>query len=161
MIDISNIDKEASLRQGDWKRFYQKNKQKLKKMDRIIHRLHDEVSAEIDCLECGNCCRSLGPMISEKDIDNISKSMRMKPSDFIDKYLKRDEDNDFVFQSMPCPFLGDDNYCSIYENRPTACREYPHTDRNKFYQIYNLTIRNAHICPIAFQVLERLIHEEV
>ncbi len=159
MRDISSLQRDASLRLPVWKSFFQKNKQKIKKLDKLIHHLHGEVSDEIDCLECGNCCRSLGPMISEKDIDNISKNMRIKPSDFIDKFLRRDEDGDFVFQQMPCPFLGGDNYCSIYENRPTACREYPHTDRSKFYQIYGLTIKNAHICPIAFEVLERLMKE--
>ncbi len=159
MLDISNLHSEASLRANEWRKFFSKNKLKLKKMDRLIHQLHDEVSSEINCLDCGNCCRSLGPMISEKDIDNLSKSMRMRPSDFIDKFLRKDEDNDFIFNQSPCPFLGDDNYCSVYENRPTACHEYPHTDRNKFYQIYALTIKNAYICPIAFEVLDRLMDE--
>ena len=126
------------------------------KMDKEIEQLHHEISSEINCLECGNCCRSLGPMILEKDIDVLSKSQRMKPSDFMEKYLRKDEDGDFVFQSMPCPFLGSDNYCSVYENRPKACREYPHTDRKKFYQIYELTVKNASACPIAFGVLDRL-----
>ncbi len=159
MLDISNLHYDASLRENEWKKFFAKNKLKLKKMDRLIHQLHKEISDEIDCLECGNCCRSLGPMVSEKDIDGLSKNLRVKPSDFIDKFLRKDEDNDFVFREMPCPFLGSDNYCSVYESRPTACREYPHTDRNKFYQIYSLTIKNAHTCPIAFRVLDRLMEE--
>jgi Fe-S-cluster containining protein len=80
----------------------------------------------------------------------------MKPADIIQKYLRIDEDGDMVFRSMPCPFLGDDNYCAIYENRPKACREYPHTDRKRFYQIYNLSIKNAYTCPIVFEVMEEI-----
>ncbi len=126
------------------------------KMDKEITQLHEEVSAEIDCLQCGNCCRGLGPMILEKDIDRLSKKLKIRPSDFIGKFLRKDEDKDWIFRSMPCPFLGADNYCAVYESRPKACSEYPHTDRKKFYQIYGLTIKNASVCPIAFGVLEKL-----
>jgi hypothetical protein len=86
----------------------------------------------------------------------MSKALRMKAVDVVSRYLKIDEDGDMVFQSMPCPFLGSDNYCSIYESRPKACREYPHTDRKKFYQIYHLSIKNAETCPIVFEVLEKI-----
>lgn len=156
MYEIAKLSSEAALKAPEWKKFFSNNKQRLMKMDKIIERLHEEISSETDCLSCGNCCRSLGPMILEKDIDVLSRSLRIRTSDFIGKYLRKDEDGDFVFQTMPCPFLGNDNYCAVYENRPKACREYPHTDRKKFYQIYELTIKNAYICPIAFQVLERL-----
>lgn len=157
MQDISKLHEETALKTPEWKKFFNKNKQRLMKMDKEIEQLHNDVSSEINCLECGNCCRSLGPMILEKDIDTLSKSLKIKPSDFIAKYLRKDEDGDFVFQSMPCPFLGDDNYCAVYENRPKACREYPHTDRKKFYQIFELTVKNASTCPIAFGVLDGLI----
>ena len=86
----------------------------------------------------------------------MAKALRLKPAEVINRYLRIDEDGDMVFQSMPCPFLGVDNYCAIYENRPKACREYPHTDRKRFYQIYNLSVKNAYTCPIVFEVLEEL-----
>jgi Fe-S-cluster containining protein len=95
-------------------------------------------------------------MITDKDIERIAKALRKKSSDVMDLYFKVDEDGDMVFKSMPCPFLGADNYCSIYEHRPKACREYPHTDRKKFYQIYNLSIKNAETCPIVYEVLQEL-----
>lgn len=156
MYNLQKLKEDAALKAPEWKRFYVKNLHRLKKMDKEIEQLHDEAMDEIDCLQCGNCCRSLGPMILEKDIDNLSKSLKMKPSDFIDKFLRKDEDKDWVFKSMPCPFLGVDNYCAVYENRPKACREYPHTDRKKFHQIFNLSIKNAETCPIVFQVLEKI-----
>lgn len=125
-------------------------------MDNLVHDLHEHFSSEINCLECANCCRSLGPAIYDKDIERISKALRLKPSEVVDKYLKIDEDGDYVFRSMPCPFLMPDNYCSIYEFRPKACREYPHTDRKKFSQIYMLTVKNSSTCPIAYHVLKEL-----
>jgi Fe-S-cluster containining protein len=128
-------------------------------MDVQIHALHDRYSAEIDCLSCGNCCRSLGPRITDKDVDRLAKHFRMKAVDFISQYLRTDEDGDMVFKTMPCPFLGADNYCAVYENRPKACREYPHTDRKKFYQIYMLSVENASTCPIVYKVLQDLTDE--
>lgn len=137
--------------------YYKKNKKRLGKMDTIVQQLHDEVSEKIDCLTCANCCRSLGPAIYGKDIERIAKALRIKPSEVVSSYLRIDEDGDYVFKSMPCPFLMDDNYCSIYESRPKACREYPHTDRKNFEQIYKLTVKNASTCPIAYEVLCKLM----
>lgn len=137
--------------------FYKKNKKRLDKMDTIVHELHNKFSSEIDCLQCANCCSSLGPAIYDKDIERMAKMLRMKPSDIVANYLRVDEDGDYVFRSMPCPFLMSDNYCSIYESRPKACREYPHTDRKKFSQIYKLTVQNTSTCPIAYEVLKELV----
>jgi Fe-S-cluster containining protein len=89
----------------------------------------------------------------------MAKALRIKSYDVIQTYLRVDEDGDMVFKTMPCPFLGTDNYCSIYESRPKACREYPHTDRKRFYQIYNLSIKNASTCPIVYEVLEQLTNK--
>lgn len=131
----------------------------MRELDDTVHALHQAVFKRIDCLDCGNCCRTLGPRLTDKDIERMAKALRMKQPDFIAQYLRIDEDNDYVFQSMPCPFLGNDNFCFIYENRPKACREYPHTDRKKFYQIHSLTIRNASTCPAVYQILEQLKEE--
>lgn len=139
--------------------YYRKNKNRLAKMDTIVHELHDEFSDKIDCLECANCCRSLGPAIYDKDIERIAKALKMKPSEVTESYLRVDEDGDYVFKTMPCPFLMPDNYCSIYESRPKACREYPHTDRKKFSQIYKLTVKNSATCPIAYEVLMKLVNK--
>ncbi len=78
----------------------------------------------------------------------------MKDAAFVDEYVRVDEDGDQVFKSMPCPFLGADNYCSVYEHRPKACREYPHTDRVKQHQLLKLHLKNAEICPAVELVLE-------
>jgi uncharacterized protein len=80
----------------------------------------------------------------------------MKPSELIERYLLLDSDGDYVFRSAPCPFLLPDNYCSIYDVRPRACREYPHTDRRRFHQILNLTYKNTFVCPIVDDVVDKL-----
>jgi len=148
---------QAQQKKEENQKFIKKLKsRKPKNLDRITHKLHEEAFNQINCLNCANCCKTMGPRIVQKDIDRISKSLNLKPEFLIKKYLRIDEDGDYVFQSMPCPFLAEDNYCMIYEVRPKACAKYPHTDRKKFHQILNLTLKNTSICPAVFEIVEKL-----
>ena len=136
--------------------FKRLKKKKSKVLDKLIHPIHEDVFANTDCLQCANCCKTTGPLFTDKDIQRISRYLKIRPSDFVDKYLRIDEDSDYVLQSVPCFFLGEDNYCSIYDVRPKACREYPHTNRIKQYQLLKLTEKNIDICPAVFEIVERL-----
>ena len=127
-----------------------------RKVDNVFHHVHDEVFAEADCLKCANCCKTTSPIFYPTDIERLAKALRMRPGDFQERYLRVDEDGDFVLKSSPCPFLGADNYCRVYKDRPKACREYPHTDRKKMVQITELTLRNTLVCPAVFEMVERL-----
>lgn len=156
-IDLELLKAKAKNTEADTKEFFAKlKKKKPKQLDKIVHDLHDEVFEEIDCLECANCCKSISPIIIDKDIDRLAKYLKIKPKDVIDQYLEMDHENDYVFRETPCPFLMPDNYCMVYESRPRACREYPHTDRKRFYQILNLTLKNTHYCPAVYELSERL-----
>jgi uncharacterized protein len=123
-------------------------------VDKLFHEAHDKAFEEINCLECANCCKSISPMITNRDIDRMAKAIGVKPSVFVDRYLKIDGDNDYVFTQAPCPFLLNDNHCMIYADRPKACREYPHTDRKRVQQIASITIKNIAVCPAVFKVVE-------
>jgi hypothetical protein len=114
--------------------------------------------SEFNCLDCANCCKTIGPRLIEKDIDRLARHFKMKPSAFIQQYVKTDEDGDFVFKEHPCPFLLPDNYCMVYESRPKACRDYPHTDRNRFHQILKLSHKNCETCPVVYDIFESLKH---
>jgi len=91
------------------------------------------------------------------DIGKLSRRLKIAEKDFFNRYLRVDEDGDFVFQSMPCPFLGSDNYCSVYEDRPKACRAFPHTDQKGQMDIMHLTRKNAKICPAVSQIFQQLV----
>ena len=134
----------------------QLKKTKPKNLDDKVHRLHDEAFENIDCLVCANCCKTTSPTFYERDIDRLAKHLKMKPSEFIKQYLKIDEDGDYVLTTAPCPFLDYENYCMVYDSRPTACREYPHTNRKRFYQILDLSLKNTEICPAVVDVFEGL-----
>ncbi|MDD2797578.1 MAG: YkgJ family cysteine cluster protein [Bacteroidales bacterium] len=159
-MELSFLQEEAKKNAKNYALFFKKiKKNQLRALDDTIHAIHQEVFEEIDCLDCGNCCRSLGPRITHLDIQRMASALKCKAQDVEDKYLRMDEDDDYVFREMPCPFLMDDNVCRIYNNRPKACREYPHTDRKKFHQIHKLTLLNAETCPAVGEILKRLTKE--
>lgn len=118
--------------------------------------LHAEAVAAHDCLSCGNCCKNYSPRFKTPDIKRIARHLKMKESLFIETYLRLDADGDYVTKSAPCPFLGVDNYCSIYDQRPSDCRRFPYTDEDVFVKRQNITLKNVTFCPIAFHVLDRL-----
>ena len=131
-------------------------KKKPKNLDNIVHQLHNEAFNEFDCLDCASCCKTIGPRLTNKDIERLAKHLKIKLPDFINQYILTDEDGDYVFKDHPCPFLLPDNYCIVYENRPKACREYPHTNRKRFYQILELSHKNCETCPVVYDIFEEL-----
>ncbi len=156
-FDREKFYQQAKNRATENKKFLERvKKMDSRKVDDAFHTTHEAVFEEMDCLTCANCCKTTSPIFYQTDIERVAKSLRMKPGDFVEQYLRIDEDRDYVLKSSPCPFLGDDNYCSVYEARPKACREYPHTDRKKMVQVTGLAYKNTQVCPAVLEIVERL-----
>ena len=133
------------------KKYFQKLKKRTpKNLDVVMQNLHDEEFEKTDCLTCGNCCKTTSPIFTDKDVERISKHLKMKVVKFIAQYLERDADDFYVLKTAPCSFLDlNDNTCFIYDVRPKACKEYPHTNRRKFIQITDLTLKHRNLsCSI-------------
>ena len=140
---------------------YQKTLKRLKKkknkeVDSAFEEFHEEAFESIDCLNCANCCKTTSPIFRDIDIKRISKKLKVKEKEFINSNLRMDQDGDYVLKTSPCLFLDTDNTCSIYEDRPLACREYPHTNRKNMYQIFDLTLRNSEVCPAVVTILDQV-----
>ena len=156
-MDLNDFNKKAQQLKKENETFYDRLKLKTpKNLDELFHKTHDEVFEKTNCLACANCCKTTSPIFYERDIERASKALKLKPGDFIQKYLKMDEDQDYVLQSAPCAFLNSDNYCSIYDHRPNACKEYPHTNRKKMRQILNLTFKNTLVCPAVLKITDEI-----
>lgn len=119
--------------------------------------LHEEAFSKIDCLQCANCCKNHSPRFKQPDIKRIARVLRIKEGDLVDQYLRLDHEGDYVTKQSPCPFLGDDNACGIYEDRPSDCRRYPYTDEDVLLKRINLTLKNTTVCPATFMVMEKLL----
>lgn len=150
----SHIDKNSKEKQKQFKQLLlRSDKNKILKR---LPQLHEEAFEKINCLECANCCKNYSPRFKTPDVKRISKHLGLKESEFIEKYLRVDEDGDFVVKSSPCPFLGADNFCSIYEVRPSDCARFPYTDEDIIFKRQALTLKNSTFCPIVFYVLDKL-----
>jgi len=154
--NLKNWEKKSKEHQKSYKQFLLKAKKNevLLKLPAI----HEKVTSKINCLDCANCCKNYSPRFKTPDIKRISKHLNLKEGVFIEKYLHLDEDGDFVVNTKPCPFLGTDNFCSIYEVRPSDCARFPYTDEDVFIKRPNLTLKNSTFCPIVFFVFEELIN---
>ncbi len=126
-------------------------------LDAVTHDLHEKAFEQIDCLDCGNCCKKLPALVKFKDIRPMAIALDMRDSDFIDKYIKHDKDDgEMIFNGLPCPFLEDDNKCQVYDDRPKSCCRYPHTDAKRILKNLMNTQRDAFVCPAVWWVIEML-----
>jgi Fe-S-cluster containining protein len=152
---LHNWEKKAAGHQKKYKQYlHRADKNKVLK---ALPELHDEAFEKIDCLQCGNCCKNYSPRFKTPDIKRIAKYLGMKEGDLINTYLYVDSEGDYVLKSKPCPFLGADNYCSIYEVRPSDCHRFPYTDEDVLLKRQPLTLKNSSFCPIVYYVLEKLM----
>jgi len=157
MIPPEQLPERAAQARKATKRFFARLRRRTpKQLDRTVADLHAEVFTQIDCLTCANCCKTTSPIFRDIDIERLAQHLGIRPAELVEQHLHLDAEGDYVLNSSPCPFLGADNYCSVYAARPRACREYPHTDRKNFHQILGLTLKNTSICPAAYEVVERL-----
>ena len=137
----------------------------LKRVDKkqilkVLPDLHDIAFDKINCLDCARCCKNYSPRFKTPDIKRISKYLKLKESVFIDTYLSLDMEGDYVTNTKPCPFLEEDNTCSIYDQRPSDCERFPYTDEDVFFKRPAITLKNVTFCPAVFHVFERLIEKK-
>ena len=122
-----------------------------------LPKLHTEAFSKVNCLTCAACCKNYSPRFKTTDIKRISKLLKQKESVFIDTFLDLDKEGDYVTKSTPCPFLGADNFCNIYDDRPSDCKRFPYTDEDVLIKRPAITQMNSTFCPAVFYVLEKLI----
>ncbi len=147
----------AQEKSKETKQFLKKLRKKVpRNLDQQFKAAHEEAFTHIDCLQCANCCKTMSPRVKERDINRIAKVLKISSNAFIDRYLKKDEDGDYIMNQKPCPFLMADNKCMVYEDRPEACANFPHTNHRKMHKHLNVAANNYAQCPAVYYVLEKL-----
>ncbi len=152
---LQHWEKKSEDHQKEYKRYLRRTEKNH--VLRNQQEFHEEAFEKINCLTCANCCKNYSPRFKTPDIKRISKKLKMKEGDFIETYLQLDEDGDYVARTKPCPFLGEDNACSIYDYRPSDCARFPYTDEDVLYKRPAITLKNSSFCPIVYYVMEKLI----
>jgi Fe-S-cluster containining protein len=157
IVNLQNWEKISAEHQKLYKNFL--SKAGKNEVLNELPDLHEKAFEQIDCLQCARCCKRYSPRFKMPDIKRISKTLQLSETDFIKKYLRYDEDGDYVANSVPCPFLGDDHKCSVYEDRPSDCKRFPYTDEDVILKRPQLTQKNSTFCPIVVSVLEGLMEK--
>jgi uncharacterized protein len=134
-------------------RAHLKNRVAGGKTDALFRRLFQEVSREIDCTKCGNCCVRLSPVLHAEDVERLARRLGLASPELEAKLLRKHEDG-WQFARQPCPLL-EGKRCSCYADRPEECRSYPHLDKPGRLSSLMSIIGNAEVCPIVYEVLER------
>ena len=143
-----------------FRRFLKASPLSVAQLDKLVVQTTDEVWAKVDCTACGNCCKEVGPVLNQADVERLAVRLGMTAQAFIEAYLKPEEDPDeagprWEMRIRSCPLLKD-NRCSVYEDRPDSCRRYPYLHEPDFvFRMLGMVERTS-TCPIVFEVLERL-----
>lgn len=128
-------------------------------LDDLAEQINAEVWNEVDCLTCANCCKTMTPTFTTKDVRRISKYLDMRPKDFREKWLRQEKnDNDWINKQEPCQFLDlATNKCSIYEVRPDDCAGFPHLTKKKMPDYMHVHQQNVSYCPATYKMVEKMM----
>ncbi len=161
--DLGRIHELARKREqenADFRRWLKGCNISERRLDRIVRKLTAEVTRQIDCPTCANCCREMSPTLGPADVKRLAKSLQLTPEQFKRAFLREAEADPgrFLFRAKPCPLL-EGNRCSQYASRPKACAEFPFLHKPDFNHRTLMVMWNYGLCPIVFNVVERLKDE--
>lgn len=129
--------------------------QNSEQVDLIVHQLNESITPQIDCTQCGNCCKSLMINVTPDETAALALHLKMEVAVVKEKFIEISEQGKMIINTIPCHFLGGTR-CTIYENRFTECREFPHLHNNNFtVRLFGIMMYYA-MCPIIFNVVETL-----
>ena len=124
-------------------------------LDEKVHQINNYVTPKIDCTSCGACCRQLMINVTEEEKMNVANYLNISPQQFKTDYLEESMEGKLIINTIPCHFLANSK-CSIYENRFTECRAFPHLHESNFKNGLFGTLVHYAMCPIIYNVVEQL-----
>ena len=128
-------------------------------LDEKVAATTDEVRKQLDCLACGRCCRFLQVVVDDKDIKRLAHRLGILPREVLHKYVNTAPDGTSHLNSIPCPFLLQDNRCSVYEDRPQSCRDFPYLHAGATRSRLLTLLEYISLCPIIFNVWDQMKRE--
>ncbi len=157
-VNLRSFRKKSKANKRSFKRFLTKlENDPPRGLDGMAVIADSEAWRQTDCLSCANCCKTMSPTFTKADMVRISAHIGMTVDQFKSKYLKVDEDGDWINRRQPCQFLNlKDNKCSIYEVRPRDCAGFPHHTRKRMVDYMHVFKQNIEYCPATYKVVELL-----
>ncbi len=156
IIDRNQIQQIATQKQEEneaFRSYLQKIDDNL--LDKYVHKLNVLIEPQIDCTSCGGCCRQLMINVTPEENIEVAAHLNISTQHFKEQYLEVSQQGKMIMNTIPCHFLTD-NKCTIYQNRFTECRSFPHLHENNFKGRLFGTLIHYAMCPIIFNVIEAL-----
>ena len=157
-INLTHFRKKALKYRSVFRRFLTRlEKNPPPGLDKLAAEADRNLWKEVDCLSCANCCKTMSPTFNPADIRRISHYLGIKKKDFIEKWLHKDHDGDWINKSLPCQFLDlKTNMCKIYDVRPKDCAGFPHHNKRKMVDYMHVFKQNIELCPATFKMVEKM-----
>ena len=124
-------------------------------IDEKVFALQEAITPQIDCQQCGNCCKTLMIQVTAAEASSVAAHLQQDPHQFMDAYLEKGIGEQMIMQSMPCTFL-QNRSCSIYEHRFAGCKEFPALHLPGFTSRFFTFAMHYGRCPIVFNTIEAL-----
>jgi Fe-S-cluster containining protein len=162
VVNLRSFKQRVRHRKRAYKKFLSRLvKDPPKKLDQLTSIVEKETWKEIDCLTCGNCCKTMTPTYTEKDMERISAYLNMTVPEFKDKWLyKQRGTGDWLNKNTPCQFLDlKTNMCSVYEVRPSDCAGFPHFSKKKMVYYMHVHKQNLEYCPATYRMVEKMMEK--
>lgn len=151
---ITNIAVSKERENAAFEKFLQQQNSEV--IDELVHQLNNEIEPQIDCIQCGNCCRTLMINVEKPDAARLSAHLKISEKEFYETYVETSSTGLLsIMNKIPCHFLHE-NKCTVYEARPAECREFPGLHKPHFTQRLFATFMHYTRCPIVFNVIEAL-----
>ncbi len=129
-------------------------------LDEQFKTLHKELFAQYDCSRCRNCCKMYPGFIPKADVERDANYLHMDIAEFKQNYLRdKNAEESFQTKHMPCDFLQRDGECMLGECKPVSCTTFPYTDQPERLQSLYSILDTVEVCPVAFEIYERLKKE--
>ncbi len=131
-----------------------------KELDEQFVKLHEELFAQYDCNRCRNCCKMYHGSIPEEDVEKDAMYLGVTATDFVEQYLDgKDSEGNYQTKHKPCNFLMEDGNCKLGDCKPESCKKYPYTNQpERLWSLYSV-LDTVSVCPVAFEIYERLKKE--
>jgi uncharacterized protein len=156
-VNFRSYRKKLSIYRKSFRSFLLRTeKEEPKGINKLSAVVEPQVWAEVDCLSCANCCKSMTPTFTPQDLKRISAHFNQTPEAFKKQWLKK-SNNDLVNKTEPCQFLNlVDNKCSIYAIRPADCSGFPHLSKKRWSEYAHVHKQNIDYCPATFKMVEKM-----
>jgi hypothetical protein len=128
-------------------------------LDKLTVETEKKVWKEVDCMSCANCCKTMTPTYTPKDIKRIAAHQGMTTMAFKEKWLLKEKGSgDWINKTLPCQFLNmKNNECTIYAVRPADCSGFPHLSKKRIGGYIHVHKQNLEFCPATFKMVEKMM----